>query len=45
MNEIINRLVENAIQKYGLEHKKTMAIVKNAENLKEKYELGILKIC
>lgn len=45
MNKIIDNLVENAIKKYGLEHKKTIEIAKNAENLKEKYALGILKVC
>ena len=35
--EIINKLVDTAIKKYGKEDKNTIAIAKNAENLKQKY--------
>lgn len=42
--EIINKLVDNAIKKYGMEDKKTIAIAKNAENLKQKYLENNIKL-
>lgn len=44
INKIIDKLVDNAIKKYGMENKKTIQIVENAENLKEKYEQNLLKL-
>lgn len=41
---IIDKLVDNAINKYGLESKKTVQIVENAENLKVKYEQNLIKL-
>ena len=35
--KIIDKLVDNAIRKYGLEDEKTVTIAQNAENIKEKY--------
>ena len=42
--EIIDKLVDNAIKQYGIENEKTIAIVQNAENLKEKYLNNLVKI-
>lgn len=41
---IIDKLVDNAINKYGLENKKTVQIVENAKNLKVKYEQNLIKL-
>ena len=41
---IIDKLVENAIRQNGVENKKTIQIVTNAENLKEKYEQNLVKL-
>lgn len=41
---IIDKLVDNAIKKYGLESQKTIDIVTNAENLKQKYEQNLVKL-
>lgn len=41
---IIDRLIDNAIRKYGVENEKTITIVENAENLKEKYENNLIKL-
>lgn len=41
---IIDKLVENAMTKYGLENEKTLQIAKNAENLKAKYEENLVKL-
>lgn len=41
---IIDKLVDNAIKKYGLESKKTIQIVKNAEKMKAKYEQNLIKL-
>lgn len=41
---IIDKLVDNAITKYGLESKKTIQIVKNAEKLKTNYEQNLIKL-
>lgn len=42
--KIIDKLVDNAIRQYGMEDKKTITIVQNAENLKEKYLNNLVKI-
>lgn len=42
--KIIDKLVDNAIRKYGLEDKKTVTIAQNAENIKEKYLNNLIKI-
>ena len=42
--KIIDKLVDNAIRKYGLEDEKTVTIAQNAENLKEKYLNNLVKI-
>ena len=42
--EIIDKLVDNAIKQYGVEDKKTVTIVQNAENIKEKYLNNLIKI-
>ena len=42
--KIIDKLVDNAIHKYGLEDKKTVTIAQNAENIKEKYLNNLIKI-
>lgn len=44
MVEIIDRLVDNAIRQYGLEDSKTLTVVENAENIKEKYLNNLIKI-
>lgn len=41
---IIDKLVENAMAKYGLENEKTLQIAKNAEELKEKYQRNLVKL-
>lgn len=41
---IIDKLVDNAIHKYGLESKKTINIITNAEKLKEKYKQNLIKL-
>lgn len=41
---IIDKLVDNAIRKYGHEDKKTIQIAENAENLKQKYLDNLIKI-
>ena len=42
--KIIDKLVDNAIRKYGLEDEKTVTIAQNAENIKEKYLNNLIKI-
>ena len=42
--KIIDRLVDNAIRKYGLEDEKTVTIAQNAENIKEKYLNKLIKM-
>lgn len=42
--KIIDKLVDNTIRKYGLEDEKTVIIVQNAENIKEKYLNNLIKI-
>ena len=42
--KIIDKLVENAITKYGFENDKTVTIAENAENIKEKYLDNLIKI-
>ena len=42
--EIIDKLVDNAIRKYGLEDEKTVTIAQNAEDIKEKYLDNLIKI-
>ena len=44
INKIIDKLVDNAIHKYGLENKKTIVIAENAEKLKEKYSKNLIKM-
>lgn len=44
INKIIDKLVDNAIRKYGLENKKTIVIAENAENLKEKISENLVKV-
>ena len=44
INKIIDKLVDNAIRKYGLENKKTIVIAENAEKLKEKYSKNLIKM-
>lgn len=41
---IINKIIDNAIKQCGLEDKKTITIVENAERLKEKYENNLIKL-
>lgn len=41
---IIDKLIDNAIKENGLEDKKTIQIVENAEKMKEKYEQNLIKI-
>lgn len=41
---IIDKLIDNAIKENGLEDKKTIQIVENAEKIKEKYEQNLIKI-
>ena len=42
--KLIDRLVDNAIHKYGIENKKTIVISENAENIKEKFLDNLIKI-
>ena len=42
--KIIDKLVENAISKYGFEDNKTVIIAENAENIKEKFLDNLIKI-
>ena len=42
--KIIDKLVDNAIRRYGLEDEKTITIAQNAENIKEKYLNNLIKI-
>ena len=42
--KLIDRLVDNAIHKYGMEDKKTIIISENAENIKEKFLDNLIKI-
>lgn len=42
--DIIDKLVENAICKYGLEDKRTVNIIANAEKMKEKYNENLIKL-
>ncbi len=44
MITIIDKLVDNAIKKYGFENKKTIQIATNAEKLKAKYEQNLIKL-
>lgn len=44
MKNIIDKIVENAIKKYGFEDKKTITIAENAENLKEKISNNLVKV-
>lgn len=44
MVEIIDKLVDNAIKKYGLENGKTLVVVENAEKIKENYLNNLIKI-
>lgn len=44
MNLIIDKIVSNAIIKFGLEDKKTVIIAENAEKLKEKYAENLVKL-
>ncbi len=41
---IIDKLVDNAIKKYGFENQKTITIAENAERLKEKYLENSIKL-
>lgn len=42
--KIIDQLINKTIQKYGMENKKTIQIISNAENLKEKYNQNLVKL-
>ncbi len=44
ITKIIDKLVDNAIHKYGFENKKTIIIAENAEKLKIKYEDNLIKL-
>lgn len=44
MKNIIDRLVDNAIKKYGFEDPKIITIAENAENLKEKISNNLVKV-
>ena len=44
MKNIIDRIVDNAIKKYGFEDPKTITIAENAENLKEKISNNLVKV-
>lgn len=44
MNNLIDKIVECAIKKYGFEDKKTITIAENAENLKEKISENLVKV-
>lgn len=42
--KVIDQLINKTIQKYGMEHKKTIQVITNAENLKEKYNQNLVKL-
>lgn len=44
MNNLIDKIVETAIKKYGFEDPKTVTIAENAENLKEKISNNLVKV-
>lgn len=44
MNNLIDKIVECAIKKYGFEDPKTITIAENAENIKEKTSENLIKI-
>ena len=44
MNNLIDKIVECAIKKYGFEDPKTITIAENAENIKEKISENLIKI-
>lgn len=44
MNNLIDKIVETAIKKYGFEDPKTITIAENAENIKEKISENLIKI-
>ena len=44
MEEIIKKLIDNAISKYGLEDKKTITIVENANKIEKQYKENLIKI-
>lgn len=41
---IIDKLVDNAVKKYGAENKKTITITENAEKLKQQYTENSIKL-